>query len=104
MEQDFYKGRLRDRHGLQVLVPGRADRELVHRVIFDELCLGETRADSRLEYLRIIDGLAQRGADAVVLGCTEIAMLVSQADTGVKLIDTTAVHAQKAVQLALADG
>lgn len=102
MEQDFYKGRLAERHGLKVLVPGAADRETVHRVIFGELCLGETREASKREYLRIIDALADQGAQAVILGCTEIAMLVCQQDTGVKLFDTTAVHAQKAVEFALA--
>jgi len=102
MEQDFYKGRLAERHGLKVLVPGAADRETVHRVIFGELCLGETREASKREYLRIIDALADQGAQAVILGCTEIAMLVCQQDTRVKLFDTTAVHAQKAVEFALA--
>jgi len=102
MEQDFYKGRLAERHGLKVLVPGAADRETVHQVIFGELCLGETREASKREYLRIIDALADQGAQAVILGCTEIAMLVCQQDTRVKLFDTTAVHAQKAVEFALA--
>ena len=103
MEQDFYKGRLRDRHGLRVLVPEAGDRRIVHRVIFEELCLGETRAASRQEYLRIIDALVRRDAEAVVLGCTEISMLVDQDDSDALLIDTTAVHAQAAVRLALAD-
>jgi len=101
MEQDFYKGRLSDKHGLDVLVPGREDRELVHRVIYQELCLGIIENDSRTEFLRIIDILAARGAEAVVLGCTEIGMLVSQKDTEVSLYDTTAIHAMKAVEYAL---
>lgn len=103
MEQDFYTGRLIERHGLQVLLPGVSDRKLVHQVIFNELCLGETNPDSKSEYLRIIDKLADRGAQAVILGCTEIAMLVGQQDTPVKLLDTTAIHAQEAVLLALAE-
>lgn len=103
MEQDFYKGRLIDKHGLKVLVPDAADRKIVHQVIYEELCLGETREASKREYLRIIDRLAGQGAQAVILGCTEIAMLVSQKDTGVRLLDTTAIHAQKAVQFALTE-
>ena len=101
MEQDFYKGYLGRRHGVRVLIPGSRDRRLVHRVIFEELCLGKTRDSSKREYLRIIDELAEQGAQAVVLGCTEIAMLVSQDDTRVELLDTTVVHARKAVQTAL---
>ena len=100
MEQAFYKGRLEESHGLRVLVPEAAERALVHRVIYRELCLGTIEAESRAEYLRIIDGLAARGAEAVILGCTEIGMLVSQADTPVRLFDTTAIHAEKAVEYA----
>lgn len=103
MEQDFYKGRLEERFGLDVLVPGDEDRALVHRVIYDELCLGKIEPESRAEYLRIIDELAAQGAEAVILGCTEIGMLVQQQDTAVRLLDTTAIHAQKAVELAVAD-
>lgn len=103
MEQDFYRGRLVERHGLKVLVPRATDREIVHRVIFEELCLGKARLDSKREYLRIIDALADQGAQAVILGCTEIAMLTGQQDTDVKLLDTTIIHAQKAVQFALAE-
>jgi len=100
MEQDFYTGRLAE-HGIEVLVPGEAERECVHRVIYDELCLGEVRGASRDEYLRIIDGLAARGAGAVIEGCTEIGMLVRQDDTDVPLFDTTAIHAAAAVSEAL---
>ena len=100
MEQEFYKGRLEDRFGLRVLVPNEEDRQLVHRVIYDELCLGKTRSASQAEYLRIIDALAADGAEAVILGCTEIGMLVTQSDTSVKLLDTTAIHAAKAVEYA----
>jgi aspartate racemase len=101
MEQDFYKGRLTEQFGLKVLIPNQTDRRIVHDVIYQELCLGETKAESASEYLRIIDELATQGADAVILGCTEIGMLVKQTDTDVKLFDTTLIHAQKAVEWAL---
>jgi aspartate racemase len=102
MEQDFYKGRLQERFGLAVLVPDEAGRERVHRIIYDELCLGEIRESSRAEYLAIIAGLAAAGAEAVILGCTEIALLVGDARATVPLYDTTAIHAEAAVALALA--
>lgn len=101
MEQDFYKGRLQDRFGLAVLVPDEAGRERVHRIIYDELCLGEIRESSRAEYLAIIEELAAAGAEAVILGCTEIALLVGDAKAAVPLYDTTAIHAEAAVALAL---
>ena len=101
MEQDFYKGRLQDRFGLAVLVPDEAGRERVHRIIYDELCLGEIRESSRAEYLAIIAGLAAAGAEAVILGCTEIALLVGDARAAVPLYDTTAIHAEAAVALGL---
>ncbi|MGL4923367.1 aspartate/glutamate racemase family protein [Aeromonas sp. 30P] len=102
MEQEFYKGRLQERFGLAVLVPDEAGRERVHRIIYDELCLGEIRESSRAEYLAIIEGLAAAGAEAVILGCTEIALLVGDARAAVPLYDTTAIHAEAAVALALA--
>ena len=101
MEQDFYKGRLAEKHGLDVLVPEEEDRGIIHTVIYDELCRGEIRAESRREYLRIMDGLAARGAEAVVLGCTEISLLVKPEDTALRLFDTTCIHAEEAVTLAL---
>jgi len=100
MEQDFYKGRLKDNYGLDVLVPNKADIEIVHNVIYTELCLGTVLPASKAEYLRIIESLAAQGAEAVILGCTEIGMLVQQADTDITLLDTTSVHAQKAVEYA----
>ncbi len=103
MEQDFYTGRLADRHGVEVLVPAAADRQLVHRVIYEELCRGIIDPGSRSEYLRIIDDLAASGAEAIILGCTEIGMLVTQADSPVRLFDTTAIHAEQAVAAALGD-
>lgn len=103
MEQEFYNGRLTSQHGFKVLVPNAQDRAIVHGVIFDELCLGKTESHSKAEYLRIIDDLASQGAEAVILGCTEIQMLIKQTDTPVKLFDTTTIHAEKAVEYALAN-
>ncbi|WP_317932749.1 aspartate/glutamate racemase family protein [Halioxenophilus sp. WMMB6] len=102
MEQEFYKGRLTDHFGLQVLVPNEDDRQLVHQVIYQELCLGKITTESKADYLRIINALAAEGAEAVILGCTEIGLLVNQADTEVPLLDTTAIHAEAAVKFALA--
>lgn len=101
MEQAFYKDRLIEKHGIDVITPNEADRKIVHEVIYNELCLGEVNDASRKEYLRIIDGLAEQGAEAVILGCTEIGMLVEQGDTEVVLLDTTAIHADQAVFNAL---
>lgn len=101
MEQAFYKDRLIAR-GIAVVVPDQADRDHVNRVIYEELCLGTIKADSRARYLDIIHRLQLQGAEAVILGCTEIALLVQQSDTPVALFDTTAIHAQQAVRLALA--
>lgn len=100
MEKDFYKQRLLQ-HGLDVIVPSPADRDIVHRVIYEELCLGQIRDDSRAEFLRIIDDLCQRGAEAVIEGCTEIGLLVAQEHTDVPLFDTTTIHARQAVVEAL---
>jgi len=102
MEQEFYRGRLEMMHGLRVLTPDAPDREIVHRVIYDELCLGRTEDDSRSEYVRIIDDLVARGAEGVILGCTEIGMLVTPESTSVTLFDTAAIHARAAALLALA--
>lgn len=101
MEQAFYRGRLSDGYGIEVLTPDQAERELVHRVIYEELCLGRTHDGSREAFLRIVDALAGKGAQGVILGCTEIGMLINQQDTPVPLFDTTAIHAEKAVQWAL---
>ncbi len=100
MEQDFYKGKLIGNYGLKVLVPNEDDRHVVHNIIYQELCLGKIDSNSKAEYLRIIDTLAAQGAEAVILGCTEIGMLVNQSDTNVRLLDTTAIHAAKAVEYA----
>jgi aspartate racemase len=101
MEQDFYKGRLRDKYDINVYIPNDDDRKIVHDVIYQELCLGKVTEESKAEYLRIIDALAKQGAEAVILGCTEIGMLVKQSDTTVTLVDTTAIHAEKAVAYAI---
>lgn len=104
MEQDFYKGRLRDKYDLNVLIPNESDRKIVHDVIYQDLCLGVVKKESAAEYFRIIDVLVEQGAEAVILGCTEIGMLVKQQDTEVKLFDTTLIHAQKAVEWAIKGG
>lgn len=101
MEQAFYKDRLRDRHGLDVLVPDADDRAIVHRVIYDELCLGRIVEASRAEYRRIMADLAGRGAQAVILGCTEISLLVGPQDSPVPLFDTTRLHALAAAEWSL---
>ena len=103
MEQDFYRQRLQDRHGLQVIVPEADDRRVVHDVIYDELCRGLVRDDSREAYRRIMEDLVARGAEAIILGCTEIGLLVGAQDARVPLFDTTALHAAAAVEAALAD-
>ena len=100
MEQDFYRQRL-EQHGLTVLTPQAAQREQVHRVIYDELCLGEVLPASRDAYLRVIAELGARGAQAIILGCTEIALLVQPQDCALPLFDTTALHARSAAHWAL---
>jgi aspartate racemase len=101
MEQDFYKARLADRYGLRVIVPDEADRKVVHEVIYQELCLGQIRPESRAAYRDIMARLAGQGAEAIILGCTEIGLLVRAEDAAVPLFDTTHLHALKAVDLAL---
>ncbi|MET0013721.1 MAG: aspartate/glutamate racemase family protein [Sedimenticola sp.] len=101
MEERFYRGRLEERFGIEVLVPEADERERVHQVIYRELCCGTINDQSRSDYLDIIDGLGRQGAQAVILGCTEIALLVQQQHTSVPLFDTTAIHCAKAVELAL---
>jgi aspartate racemase len=101
MEQDFYKGRLEHNFGLEVLIPGPEEREIVHRVIYDELVVGTINPASKAQYREIIAGLAVRGAQGIILGCTEIGLLVKQADSPVPLFDTTQIHAEAAVEYAL---
>lgn len=101
MEQDFYKGRLRDAHGLDVIVPNARDRAEVHRIIYDELVAGKVRSESREVYRQVIARLVADGAEGVILGCTEIMLLVQPGDSAVPLFDTTALHGQAAIELAL---
>ena len=103
MEEDFYKGRLVNNYGLDVIIPGSEDREIVHRVIYDELCAGIIKTDSKQQYKGIIQHLVQEGAEGIILGCTEIGLLVKQEDSPVLLFDTTEIHAQAAVKYALAN-
>jgi len=103
MEQDFYKGRLTEKFDIEVIVPDEQERKDVHDVIYNELCLGTVDAQSRQRYLHIIERLTTNGAEAVILGCTEIALLVKQSDTATPLYDTTAIHAEQAVKQALLD-
>jgi aspartate racemase len=101
MEQDFYRGRLVEKHGLQVITPEKADREIVHRIIYHELVLGRIEPASKREYLRIMADLEKAGVEGIILGCTEIGLLVSQADSRLPLFDTTRIHALAAVQWSL---
>lgn len=103
MEQDFYRERLATRHGLDVLVPPAEQRALVHRVIYEELCRGRIDADSRAAYRAIVADLVARGAEGIVLGCTEIGMLLGPADAAVPLFDTAALHARAAALAAIAE-
>jgi aspartate racemase len=103
MEQDFYKNRLVDNFSIDVLVPIREDQTIIHDIIYNELCKGVINNDSREQYLRIVSDLYTQGAEAVILGCTEIALLINQKDTNVPLYDTTEIHAAQAVKLAMID-
>lgn len=102
MEDDFYTGRLEEKYGLNVRIPNRADRQIIHTVIYEELCLGKTLDSSRAQYLRIIDELCESGAECVIEGCTEIVMLVDQSHTDIPLFDTTTIHAQVAAKMSVA--
>lgn len=102
MEQEFYRGRLQQRHGIEVVTPVAADRDIVHRIIYEELCLGKVRDASRDEYRRIISDLEQQGANGIIFGCTEIGLLVGAQDASVPVFDTTAIHARAAAEYALA--
>ncbi|MBB3231285.1 aspartate/glutamate racemase family protein [Halomonas stenophila] len=102
MEQAFYRERLEAR-GIEVLVPDAAQREVIHAVIFQELCQGVIKPESKVAYLEVVDSLAQRGAQGVILGCTEMGLLIQAGDTAVTLYDTTEIHAGQAVRLALGE-
>jgi len=101
MEEDFYRGRLQNKHNLNVIIPEEAQRELVHRVIYEELVKGEIRADSRNAFKEVIMRLKARGAQGVILGCTEIPLLIQQEDVDLPVFDTTHIHAEAAVDWAL---
>lgn len=103
MEENFYKGRLVDDYGLGVIIPDPEDMEIVHRIIYDELCAGIIRSDSKQKYVDIIQRLVKEGAEGIILGCTEIGLLVKQDDSPVRLFDTTEIHARAAVKFALAE-
>jgi aspartate racemase len=103
MEQDFYKQRLIDQFGIDVIVPDSAQRNVVHDIIYNELCRGVIDSGSREKYLEIVAGLHQQGAEAVILGCTEIALLIQQEHTIVPLYDATEIHANAAVQMSISD-
>ncbi len=98
MEQDFYVGRLQERFGIETLVPDAPERAEVHRIIYDELCLGVVQGNSRETYRRVMAGLVERGAQGILLGCTEITLLVGAQDTTVPVFDTTRLHAEAAVE------
>jgi len=101
MEEDFYKGRLAEHHGLEVMIPAEMDRNIINEVIYNELCLGKVQEESKNQFSRIIKDLAAQGAEGVILGCTEISLLIRQKDTVLPLFDTTAIHAKAAVEFAL---
>jgi len=103
MEEEFYRGRLESKHGLQVDIPSREDMETVHRVIYEELVLGTIREESRRAFASIAQGLADAGSQGVILGCTEIGLLLRPEDASVPLFDTTLIHAEAAAALALED-
>ncbi len=102
MTQEFYREKLTER-GIDVLIPEGEEIDLVNRVIFDELCLGVVKEDSKAAYLKVIANLQARGAQGILLGCTELGLIVSQEDVSLPLFDTTVIHAKKAVELALRD-
>ncbi len=102
MEQDFYRGRLAARHGVEAMVPDERGRELVHRIIYEELCVGIVRPQSKAAYLEEIERLRRQGADGVILGCTEVGLLLGPEDTDLPMFDTTRLHVEKALDVALA--
>jgi len=103
MEQEFYRGRLEERYGLEVLVPSEEDRESVHRIIYGELCRGQILETSRSEYRRVVSDFAARGCEGVILGCTEVGLLLRSSDAQVPLFDTAQIHAEEAALYALGE-
>ncbi|MCX6555192.1 MAG: aspartate/glutamate racemase family protein [Candidatus Aminicenantes bacterium] len=102
MEEDFFKGRLQEKYGIEAVVPGKEERERVHRIIIDELALGNIKSESRDEVSKAMDGLGAKGVQAIILGCTELPLLITQDQCRIPLFDTTTIHARAAVDLALA--
>lgn len=101
MEQDFYKGRLINNYGLEVIVPDTKERQIIHDIIYNELCLGEIKESSKISYIKVIDNLEKNGAEGVILGCTEIPLLIKQTDVKIPLFDTTKIHAEFAVDFSI---
>jgi aspartate racemase len=101
MEEDFYKGRLRDKHGIEVIIPDEHERQIIDQIIYDELCIGQVKQDSKENFCRIMQNLAENGAEGIILGCTEICLLVGQQDATVPIFDTTKIHATSAGRFAL---
>ncbi|WP_145594981.1 aspartate/glutamate racemase family protein [Yersinia aleksiciae] len=101
MEQDFYRGRLTEKHDIEVITPDSADREIINRIIYEELCLGVINDNSRQAYRRIMGKLEQQGVQGIIFGCTEITLLVNEQDASVPVFDTTAIHAKAAAEYAL---
>lgn len=102
MKQDFYKDRLSDR-GIEVIIPDDVDVDVVNRIVFQELCVGKINEKSRKIFQKIIEKMQKKGAEGVILGCTEIGLLIHQSDVSVPVFDTTVIHTKKAVQIALTD-
>ena len=101
MEKDFYKGRLKEKYGLEVIIPNEEERQIVHDVIYKELCMGEIKQSSKEQFKKIIQNLVSNGAEGIILGCTEIPLLIKQEDVEVPLFDTTMIHAKAAVVYAI---
>ena len=101
MEEDFYKGRLSNKHGIEVIIPDGHERQIIDQVIFDELCIGQVNQDSKENFRRIMQNLAENGAEGIILGCTEICLLVGQKDAEIPVFDTTKIHATSAARFAL---
>jgi len=103
MEEDFYKGRLQEKYGLEVIIPDEEERQVIHQILYDELCLGEIKKLSKDKFKKIIGHLVAKGAEGIILGCTEIPLLVDQEDYDIPLFDTTRIHAKAAVEYALGE-
>ncbi|TFG13523.1 MAG: aspartate/glutamate racemase family protein [Promethearchaeota archaeon] len=101
MEQEFYKGRIKERYNIDVLIPDSNEREIVHDIIFNELCLGKIKSESKEQYKKIIQHLIQKGAEGIILGCTEIPLLINQEDFDIPIFDTTMIHCEAAIDYAL---